>query len=262
MKKILAVGDSFTTSNFESLPYPNYDVSYDKWPEIIGKELNQPVVNLAMSGSGNDFIASTALDQILAKPDRYSLVMIGTTDITRFSVYRHFSLHPIQTNIVLKKEDNQNNRYAQSIADYQKVSMGLFEYLCKHIIHPIRGPSLIRRLYQEFILQILRIQNACKINNIPLILTSLITPLSYQIIRNVYHNDLPYSQEDMIKQFINVKEFYQVDPSNIIGWPFYPELGGYQITDSFTDDHRIGEHDAHPNKLGHELIAQQILKEL
>lgn len=262
MKKILAVGDSFTSASFRSIPYPDYDVSYDKWPAIIGKEFNQEVVNLGICGTGNDFITTTALDQILAKPDRYSLVLIGTTDITRFSVFRQFSLHPIQTNIVLKSEDNQNNRYAQNMAEYQKVSIGLFEYLCKHITHPIQGPYLIRRLYREFILQILRIQNACKINNIPLIITSLITPLSYQIIRNVYHNDLPYSQEDMLKQFINVKEFYQVDPSNIIGWPFYPELGGYQITDSFTDDHFVGEHDHHPNKLGHEFIAQQILKEL
>jgi len=259
MKKILAVGDSFTSANFRSIPYPDYDVSYDKWPAIIGKEFNQEVVNLGMCGTGNDFITTTALDQILAKPDRYSLVLIGTTDITRFSVYRYFNLHPIQTNIVLKRQDST---FSSKIADYQKVSMGLFEYLCDHVIHPRKGPILIHQMYREFILQILRIQNACKINNIPLIITSLISPLSYQVIRNVYHTDLPYSKEDMLKQFINVKEFYQVDPSNIIGWPFYPELGGYQITDSFTDDHRIGEHDAHPNKLGHELIAQQILKEL
>jgi hypothetical protein len=259
MKKILAVGDSFTTSNFESLPYPDYDVSYDKWPEIIGKELNHPVVNLAMSGVGNDFIATTALDQILAKPDRYSLVLIGTTDITRFMAYRYFNLHPIQTNIVLKQQDST---FSSKMADYQVAGLGLFEYLCDYAIHPHKGPILIHQMYREFILHILRIQNACKINNIPLIITSLILPLNYQIIRNVYHTDPPYSKEDMLKQFINVKEFYQVDPSNIIGWPFYPELGGYQITDSFTDNHRIGEHDAHPNKLGHELIAQQILKEL
>ena len=68
MKYLIVSGDSYTDNDFRSSCYPDMDVSWPKWPELLGKKLNMKVINLAQAGSGNDYIYSRLLDTIQEIP--------------------------------------------------------------------------------------------------------------------------------------------------------------------------------------------------
>ena len=57
MSYLLASGCSWTDARYKSMILPNYDCSFAKWPELLGKKLNIPkVINVGESGASNDFI--------------------------------------------------------------------------------------------------------------------------------------------------------------------------------------------------------------
>jgi len=65
---------------------------------------------------------------------------------------------------------------------------------------------------------------------------------------------------DDIKKLINSKNLEEFDNSNFIGWPIFSEIGGWCIEDKMEERHRYSEHDRHPNKEGHEFIADLFYK--
>ena len=57
MKKVLLVGGcSFTANNFETLVHPEMDTSWQMWPQLLAKKLDMQLVNVAISGAGNEQI--------------------------------------------------------------------------------------------------------------------------------------------------------------------------------------------------------------
>ena len=73
---LLVSGDSWTDSNFESVHHPEMDTSWKKWPEILAEKLELNLVNVAFSGSGNQYIYSSLLDKIV-ELDNIALVIAG-----------------------------------------------------------------------------------------------------------------------------------------------------------------------------------------
>jgi len=76
MKKILLVsGCSFTTANYKSIQHPEREFLWNKWPKILAEKLNMDCINLAQSGTGNEFICSSIIDQIEAM-DKSSIGLV------------------------------------------------------------------------------------------------------------------------------------------------------------------------------------------
>ena len=69
MKKILLVsGCSFTDSYFDTDIHPDMICDWPRWPELVADELNMQCVNLALGGSGNERIYSTLSDYLTTHP--------------------------------------------------------------------------------------------------------------------------------------------------------------------------------------------------
>jgi len=68
-KKLMIVsGDSFTTSDYQSIHYPKINTNWTVWPELVADKLGMTCINLAKSGFGNEYIYSSLLDEIVKHP--------------------------------------------------------------------------------------------------------------------------------------------------------------------------------------------------
>ena len=77
MSYVLAVGCSYTDPDFKSNKVEHE--YFPKWPELLGKKLNKPVVNLGRSGASNDWIEKTVIDRIINDGYNIDLIAIGFT---------------------------------------------------------------------------------------------------------------------------------------------------------------------------------------
>lgn len=95
MKKILLVsGCSFTANNFRSTYHPDMDCSWKKWPQLLAEELDMDCINLAESGSGNEFIYSSIIDQIeTMDKSSIGLVIPAWSQCHRRDYQMHYNRH-------------------------------------------------------------------------------------------------------------------------------------------------------------------------
>lgn len=87
MKKILLVGGcSFTANNFVSSVHPELDTSWPMWPELLAKKIDMQLMNVGVSGAGNEQIFSSILDVLEnIKTDRIGLVIAAWSQSQRGS---------------------------------------------------------------------------------------------------------------------------------------------------------------------------------
>ena len=257
-KYILACGDSFTDRDFKSVEYLDYDCSYKKWPELLANKLDTDVINLGRCGVDNDYIIETAIDHILDHHDKIQLVVIGLSEAWRWSPFRHFLINPI----VQAKENLSIRKWH----DYEEKHYEVSNWLMVDKLLNIKEYKLYSQIiFKHYFKQIVRIQKLCKNFNLDLIITSLLGPLSYGGLWDVAKNknlEIEYSSINLAESFMNTPGFYDVDAKAFLGWPCYDQLGGYGLTEvsgGFDfNTMRVGPTDGHPNKLGHEHIAENI----
>ena len=92
---ILAIGDSFTDPNYRStIKHLSYKEKggWPMWPELLHKEIEKEtgesyeLINLAMSGTGNDWIFNTFIDALAKYNTRIKIVLIGGSQWMRTHV--------------------------------------------------------------------------------------------------------------------------------------------------------------------------------
>ena len=148
MKKTLLVsGDSYTDNDFRSSCYPDMDVSWPKWPELLGKKLNMKVINLAQAGSGNGYIYSRLLDTIQEIPkEEIGLVIAAWSQAMR---------QDYQTGELNNKLSWRNNRMLADgdLLYWVRRSLRIyssFEILCQRYDLPYMQFQMID-LYKDYI---------------------------------------------------------------------------------------------------------------
>jgi hypothetical protein len=257
-KYILAVGDSFTDRDFKSVEYPDYDCSYKKWPELLANRLQTDVINLGRCGVDNDYILNSAYDHILDNHEKIELVVVGMTEAWRFTVYNSFLINPI----ALVRENLSIRKWH----DYENAVEPLSKFIMvDQLLSPTDWARNARIMFSHFISHIIRIQKLCKTFGLKLIVTPLLGPISYGALWNIaeeYGINIPYDSRQLAQEFSKTAGFYDVDPATVLGWPFYPHLGGHFLTEGSGGfdfaTMKVGPNDGHPNKLGHEHIANRI----
>lgn len=233
-KYILAAGCSFTAENFKSAFHPEMDVSYDKWPTILGDKLDLMVKNLGECGIDNTQIYHRAVADIIENHDRIELVVIGWSQHTRFMVYDTHGHHP---SLHLKNLDKQKvvkNDFVESSMDYYKFIED------KNYLDVAPFEVLFSRIYL--------LQKLCDSFGIKHVQGSLCGQFN------------SYKFSDLIfANIISSKSFTKVNKKHIIGWPFLIDMGGFEY-DHIDKVNHVSDIDKHPNEKGHKEIAELYYK--
>jgi len=81
---LIAGGCSVTDKNFY---FDSHQYDMKVWPDIIGEELGIDVLNVGVSGAGNDYIANSVMDAIVDNQDKELTVMVLWSGANRLNFW-------------------------------------------------------------------------------------------------------------------------------------------------------------------------------
>lgn len=234
MKKYLIVsGCSFTTNNFKSAFHPHMKCDWPKWPELLANKLGMKVINLAQSGSGNEYIFSTLIDQLMKiDHNEIGLVIPAWSQCTR----RDWRWGNTWTNTLIDDRGDLQYHIDKSLMYYY-----MFQLYCESNNIPYKQVQMI-----EFV-------------------RKKMSPHKISIL----HKET-YENEDG-PRFIKDSIFYnKINPENFLGYPMVADLGGFNIQKKVTNNRspeiedifRLSAEDAHPSMKGHRMIASFLYENL
>lgn len=259
-KILLAAGCSYTDNNYLSLDSTAPERGgWKMWPEIVAKELNLVPVNIGVSGSNNDFIFNSIMDIIAIIGDQIDTVAVLWTTADRLPFFYH-TLHPFAEmyiqNMNSRSDDLQSwmdNRPGGSIVE--EFFRGKNFNLDLMMNHWMKGT--LRKMFQ---------------------LMQICDHMGYKLVMAqgpAYFSEKPFNDTNPPKRittemktsaFMNNSYFTYLEKhrNRIIGWPFLPELGGWDL-DLFRSKYQnttVSEKDFHPNRYGQEIFADLFLNKI
>ena len=266
-KKLIVSGCSFTNKDFWSQSHPDYDCSFPKWPEILGEKLNLDVVNLGACGSGNNYIYSSLLEEIIRTPkEQIGLVIAAWSQVQRvdweevgkfvpksYTWRDRYNSHMIWRNKRMGKDGN----VFYWMIDHLRRFIN-FDSLCKSHNIPYKQFQMLNP-FDSWINGLMKTDFECAENaNNP----DFVDRYEYEPTLDNMKEDKKY----LLKLIVDYEKY--IDTNNFIGWPMHLHLDGYTIEQkALTGDIYngppleeliIGGYDAHPNGAGHEKIAEYI----
>ena len=240
MKKVLLVsGCSFTDKNFISDYYPKLDTSWPKWPELLAKKLDMDCINLGKMGSGNEYIYTSLLDQIMKmNPSDIGLIIpawtgAGRKDWKVKGKWKNVELMPYSAYVATNGDIDW--RIERSMTYYYSL------------------------------------QEICKNNNLPLKqfqMLPIFRGYDWDPIKEIHEDGRKNFRKKHLQTIYNNSFFNKIDDS-FIGWPTESSLGGFSIKmnalGAFTEESyewTISKRDNHPNAKGQEKIMEFIYDRL
>jgi len=251
-KYILACGCSYTDPNFKSTVFPNFDCNFKKWPELVGDHLDYVVKNIAQSGIGNDLIFTRTIEDIIHNHERIELVLIGWSEWHRFASYDVHFHNP---------ESTLKPRHPKNITRYNKASLDYYKFLwTQREFH-----NFVKNGMATWLKRIVMLQKLCDsygIKHIQATLCGSVNRTNYKPMENIIGEEINYAPGVMLNILMNNADFFNVQGENIIGWPFLEQAGGFEFnrTNMIPIEYRVGGNDMHPNREGHEFIAQYYIE--
>ena len=239
MKKILLVsGDSFTDPEWWSEFHPELEVNWPKWPEILAKKLDMDCVNLGKSGAGQEFIYTSLLDYI-TNPQK---------DISRIGLV-------IPAWSQCQRKDFQKGWGGRWTNRRLDVDGDIFSWVNRSLKYMLSLQILCERYNLPY-------KQTQMINLFSDVLTGMrpgdrevkegIYPKDYKIL---YNGNAKKDKQKILKMVSDYED--KINVNNFIGWPMFNELGGFSLSHKVMKaKDKISELDSHPNKQGHERIAE------
>ena len=259
MKKILLVGGcSYSNNRFRSVHHPDLDVSWPKWPEIIGKLLDMEVINVSESGAGQEYIYSNILDKLQTiDHSRIGLVIAAWSTAPRRD-YQIESLYLNKakwTNDMYDTKGFMNYWIDRSLRYYYS-----FQMVCEHLKLPYKQVQMID-LFKGYLWQEL-IRKRTK--EWPEDHTKQVPILNKPADLTAEEKHWKEKQEKKYLAQIHNSPYYEKINDNFIGWPTEPRLNGYSLSDKVLHsfDDKISRIDLHPNEQGQRKIARFIYDRL
>ncbi len=265
-KKLIVSGCSFTDKEFVSAFSPEIDCSFPKWPEILADKLDMEVVNLAFCGAGNEYIYSTLLDGIMNTPkEEIGLVLAAWSQAQRedyqkyvknasgqFSYDDKFNKKMRWHNI---RHNRQGDIFYWMIDTLRKYIS--FQQLCKSYNIPYRQFQMIPA-FEGYLHGLMKLDQ------------EIFDNLDNQDFNAKYEykpilRDRDEDKKKILELYLRYQEY--IDEECFIGWPPTKVLGGHCIEhatmhsrkiDAVYPDLVVSPHDMHPNKKGHEKIAEYL----
>ena len=238
MKKILLTsGCSFTDKNFTSDIHPDMDTEWPMWPELLAKKLDMDCINLGQSGSGNEYIYFTLLDEIV-KRDNIGLVIAGWTQSQR-------------------KDWRAKQRWFNN-SEYCNKGIGNF------------GTNDMYAYVDKSLRYYYSLQQVCKSEKIPLKQFQMLHLFrGYTYNPKTGQQDLKIEKRKELLEHIHNSFYFNKIDDDFLGWPTDTSLGGYnvkqEILGGYTKEalvNNVSEKDSHPNAKGQEMIAEFLYEQL
>jgi len=235
VKKLLAVGCSYAEDVY---PFP-------VWPKLLAEKFNMECINLGRCGSGNEYIYSRTLDTLVTEKNLGLVVVMWSEfqrlDFCKDGVWKalHFAVGPRRRN-----NEEWGNTLMNTLTE-----KGYDDTVYK-------TERSIRLFYS-----LQQIMKLAEYNNIPF----------YQLVGSYPCNHR--KKYTVAKAIIKSPYLNKINERLFLGWPMFNELGGWNI-DTWLDivdsggrkgknsDVRISDEDKHPNKKGHEKIAEMLYNEI
>lgn len=292
-KKLIVSGCSFTDKNFESQSEPNYDCSFTKWPELLAEKLDMDCINLGACGAGNHYIYNTLLEEIIRTPkEEIGLVIAAWSQIQRDDWQQHgefvpkvFSYRDSYNNDMIwrnKRLGKEGNVFYWLLDHLRRIVS--FDSLCKSHNVPYRQFQMLSP-YSAWLSGLMKTDFTIKENEgnpdfidrfkyIPT-LTATRSEIEEWFGSDVTITDWMLSRKDrkwLLKKVFEYEKY--IDTEKFIGWPMTDEFGGYPLEEKvlmYYDELGrqknkkeliIGGYDYHPNKEGHQLLAEYIYGQL
>ncbi len=271
-KKLIVSGCSFTDKNFESL-HPDYDCSFPKWPEILADNLGMDCINRGACGAGNHYIYSTLLDEIIRTPkEEIGLVIPAWSQVQRedYQVYMKYIFPRSHNDSFYKNMTWLNNRlHREGNIFYWMIDQlrrySSFQFMCQAYDISYKQFQMLTP-FEGYLHGLRKTDQEVKDN-----IGNPDFSERYEYKETIETTKKPFYQEDRrhILKLISEYEKY-IDTDNFIGWAPTPKLGGFAIEQKVLmnknlqtqQDLCISEYDFHPNKRGHELIAEYLYGQL
>ena len=233
-KKLLAVGCSYTDDVY---PFP-------VWPKLLAEKFNMECINLGQGGCGNEYIYSRTLDTLVTEKN-LGLVVVMWSEFQRLDFCKDGVWKPLH----YKVGDTERN----SMPWANKLMNTLTEKGYDDIVY--QTERSIRLFYS-----LQQIMKLTEYNNIPFCQLMGCYPCNSR------------EKYTVAKSIIRSPYLNKIDERLFLGWPMFDELGGWNI-DAWLDkvdsgkrdqdsDVRISDEDSHPNKKGHEKIAEMLYNEI
>ena len=278
MKKILIVsGCSFTDKNFVSLSNPNYDCSFTKWPELLAEKLNMDCINLGSCGAGNDYIYNSLLEEIIRRPkEEIGLVIAAWSQVQRVDWQEYGKFAPNGFSYKDYHNDNmiwRNKRLGKEgnvfywMLDHLRRIVS-FDSLCKSHNIPYKQFQMLTP-FDAWLNGLMKTDFEIKRNAVAKVIfgkeTNFVNRYKYKSILSNANEDL----EHLLKLMLKYEKY--IDTKNFLGWPVHLRLGGYAVEQKVMmtlpvlnniTELMIGGYDYHPNKKGHEKIAEFLYGQL
>lgn len=233
---IVAAGCSFTSSDFKSWIYPEYDVSFKKWPEILADKFDTTLVNFGLCGFGNDYIVDRVVPFVLKNYKDIDLVVIGWTEATRFNFYNQWPFNPVHW---LEGEDGDSDSGSGHVFVGHPYSIS--QYL-------MRGANIVPML-ERLKDQYDTIAILCDLLDIKCVFGQMLPHVDYWKVR------------DFMRSVRDGKKVETYDKSHLfIGGPFNECIQHKYIGCKIESEYIIGPLDSHPNEAGHKIIADLYMK--
>ena len=240
-------GCSFTDYNFESL-HKEYDCSFPKWPEIVAEKLGVECVNRGACGAGNNYIYSTLLDEVIRTPKEEILCVIPAwSQVQRedFETYSKYTPY--------NKTSHKDKFYDNMIWQNKRVNRegNIFYWMIDQL-----------RRYISF-------ETMCKAYGVPYVQFQMISLWRAYVHFKIDElgKDRQYWETEM-KECLAATGYNELMNTNFLGWPgcvinnTYWNQKSWTLSNCLKRQDKISDEDVHPNKQGHEKLAEEFLKHL
>ena len=238
---IVIGGCSWSDPNWKCESDVNFDTSFPKWYELL--DTDKEIKSIARSGSGNQSQIELLINEIKTN-DKVTDIILGLSDWLRFSIY-HKKINP-QLSLREDLSDDQK-RHAKKQDDIVNVrNLNWQDYI----------PASI----QTNLTYLHALSDVCDKHNILLHV--------FQMLRVSGIND--HVDSKYYKSLCTHPLFDKLEDTNmdLIGLPWIEWLNGVNMNHYIHENEphdkawRVSEHDMHPNKHGHQAIADYINKNI
>ena len=275
-KYLIVSGCSWTDPHqYSEDPKVSNDIvkNYYRWPNILADKLNMKLINFGKYASGNEYICSSLIDNILAMSEdersNIGLVIAAWSEAKR-------------TDFEFKKNDNDyyvKNLFENKYKEYRYNP----KYIWDSILYtdPLRGDMFYR--VKQSIRYMYMLQTFLKHNNIPYKMVQSVPLEKLPNLGTEFNLGLAFGTsqrslqgakevEDIFKQQVadELSQFpiYNlIDKNNFISWPIlnsslYKKLDRAKDFISNLNVKTDGRQDNHPNQSGHNKISNIILNNI
>lgn len=270
MSYLLASGCSWTVKDFNSEAGADVDCSFPKWPELLGKQLGIPkVVNVGNNGSSNASIFDRCYNEIINDKPKLCCISLSGWDRRKmfnnnFNIFTNLKTYELH-----KKNKLSGDRY--DFTEYYENNQSEITYAKFLWENRINVASIMDDTLRDMFL----FQSFCEQHKIDYLIIQSLQPIwkfwrdpqgfiisksspSFTENKRTDYMDL-YNISNYIKHFLNSPYTSKLNESNLLGWPFFWEIGGLSVHDIFEnegyDKFKLHPNDPHPNALGHQKIA-------